>query len=154
MSASSLSLLGMGSNQALRVIVQDLTKPGVSVGDLAISKPVVETGNEMSVRVGVAGSAYERGDFPYFGAVTVNYKRLDLQDTFGPLGLAFDIPFPCVTSQIIDQLAEALGIVFEEDDYVQELIETNADEITYVLKASVKSPRWMGQVNVQLYRTG
>lgn len=154
MTASSLSLLGMPSDQALRVMVQDLTKPGVSVGDLAIDKPHVETGNEMSVRVGVAGSAYERADFPYFGAVTVNYKRLDLNDVFGPLHLEFDLVFPAVTSDIVAQLSQAVGIDFGEDDYKQELIETNEQQIFYQLKASLNSPRWMGEVTVKLYRAG
>lgn len=153
MSTGSLSLLGMTSQQALRVIVQDLTNPGVSVGDLAIGKPTVEAGNEMSVRVGVAGSAYERGDFPYFGAVTVTYQRLDLSDTFGPLNLEFDFEFPLITSMIAAKMSEALGIQFDEDDFVEELIESDASETMYVLKAAPNSTRWMGQVNVRLYRT-
>lgn len=154
MAVSSLVLLGQPSQTALRTIVQELTIPEVDVVDLAISRPTIESGNQMAVRVGVAGDAYEGGEFPYFGAVTVTYQRLDYQDTFGPLGLAFNVSFPTTTLYLIQLLGEALAIEFSEDDYVEELIElaSNLTDRAYALKAGVNSPRWMGQTTIQLHR--
>lgn len=154
MAVSSLVLLGQPSQTALRTIVQELTIPEVNVNHLAIARPSVETGNQMSVRVGVDGAAYESGEFPYFGAVTVTYQRLDYEATFGPLALAFNVVFPTTTSRLIQFLEDALAIEFSEDDYVEELIvlQTPLTDRTYVLKAGVNSPRWIGQTTIQLHR--
>lgn len=153
--STALSLLAMPSSLALRVMVQESLKPGVDVGDLVIARPVVEAGNEMSTRIAVAGSAYERADFPYFGAATFTYQRLDLQDSLGFLNLALEVSFPLITSHVAAMLSEALGIVFEEEDYIEELIELESgNSRPYVFKAAPGSPRWMGQVTIHLSRSG
>ncbi len=152
--SNALELLALPSTQALRVMVQESLKPGVDVSDLVISRPAVEVGNEMSTRISVSGSAYERPDFPYFGAATFTYKRLDLQDSLGFLNLGFEVTFPLITSQVAAKMSEALGIVFEEADYIEELIELESgDSRPYTFKAAPGSPRWMGQVVIQLYRS-
>ncbi len=154
MAISTLTLLGQPNQTAVRAIVQDLTIPTVDINDLAIATPVVESGDEMSVRVGVAGDAYAERQFPYFGAVTVTYHRLSFQDTLGPLNIELMVQFPTTTSYLIQLLSEALAIHFSENDYVEELIELapNLSQRSYVLKAGVRSPRWIGQTTIQLHR--
>lgn len=154
MAILTLTLLAQPNPTAVRAIVQDLTIPEVSVDDLSIATPMVESGDEMSVRVGVAGEAYANSQFPYFGAVTVTYHRLSMQDTFGPLNLELMVQFPTTTSYLIQLLGEALAIHFSEDDYVEELIELSSDlsQRSYVLRAGAQSPRWIGQTTIQLHR--
>ena len=151
--SETLALLSLTNTAALQQLVQDALIEGVSVDDLLIAVPVAGTGLEMTAKVYVDGDAYEKPDWPYFGNVDFSYTRLDLQNTFGTLGLWFKINVPFHTNQIAALLTQALDIHFDSDDFFHEIINNDVDtQFNFAFKAGVTSRRWKGQVNVQIRR--
>lgn len=149
--SGTLSLLSMPHVQAMRVMVQDQLKPGVSVSDLVIETPQQTSGLQMQSKVYIAASAYENPNWPYFGDVDFCYTALDMGDTFAGIPLAFVMPREFTSQQLAQKLGQALGMVFEEADVLVETIVQVERKMVYTLKASPRSPRWQGSVDIDIY---
>lgn len=148
---SSLSLLAMPHDQAVRTMVQDKLIPGISVDNLVIETPVSVSGLQMASKLYISAIAHEDPSWPYFGDATFNYTALDMGDTFAGIPLAFAMPTTFTSAQLAARLGEALGIVFSPNDVVMETVTPTEMESEYELRASLSSPRWKGSVVIKIY---
>lgn len=149
--SSSLSLLAMPHSQAARVMVQEKLVPGVSVADLVIDTPKLQSGFQMGSKVYIAASAYNNPNWPYYGDVTFGYTALDMGDTFAGIPLAFIMPIQFTSHELAGKLADALQLQFDISDIVTETVVQTTRESTYVLRANPGSARWQGSVSIKIY---
>ena len=117
-----LTLLSIPHEQAVKALVQENLKPGVSVADLVIDNPAPGTGLEMISRIYIAASAYNNPQWPYYGEADFTYHALDMADTFGDLGLVFQMPIVFTSMELALRLGAALGLHFEQADIFQETV--------------------------------
>lgn len=149
--SNTLTLLSIPHETAVRTLVQDALIPGVSVGDLVIDAPTAGVGLEQISRIYIAASAYTNPDWPYFGEVDFTYHALDLNETFGELGMEFLLPINCSSMDIAREIGEVLDIHFDPTDIHQEAITLTQMRTVYRLRAAPRSTRWRGWVDVLLH---
>lgn len=151
MSTNCLALLALSPTNALKQVVQDVMVSGHSVNDLALSSPKATQGLSMTMNVVPSPANSANADWIYYGQVPVTYTRLDLADTFSGISLAFKVPLPCTTADVVSKLSQAFGILFDPTDFVQESVNVPPAQ-PYVLRAASTSTRWSGQISVTLYK--
>lgn len=151
--AETLALLALPNSDALQQMVQESLVPGVSVSDLVISSPVPGEDLDMVSRIFVSGDAYEQEGWPYYGNADFTYTRLDLADLCRDINLRFKMPVPFNTFELAQRLGLALQIHFDPEDVFLEIVDQNEYNFHHVLRAGPASKRWVGQVNVHIYRT-
>lgn len=79
---------------------------------------------------------------PYEGVSELVYNRYDLTSTFDVI--LSNISTPTTTQSLLDQISEATGIVFTDEDFSNERI----DDSEYWLTPLPGSKRWVGAVKV------
>lgn len=151
MATDCLALLALPPQDALKQVVQDVLVSGKSVEDLALTSPKAGQGLSMTVNAIPAPDRSQDPDWVYYGSVPVQYNRLDLADTFSGLQLAFKVPLPCTTADVVAKLAAAFNMQFEAADFVQETVNTPPAQ-PYSLRAAPTSTRWSGMVSIVLYK--
>lgn len=151
MSTNCLALLALSPTDALKQVVQDVMVSGHSVNDLALGSPSATQGLSMTMTVIPSPANTASATWIYYGQVPVTYTRLDLADTFSGLGLAFKVPLPCTTADVVAKLSQALGILFDPTDFVQETVNVPPAQ-PYTLRAAPTSTRWSGQISMTLYK--
>lgn len=149
--ADVLTLLSMPHSNAVKLLVQDSLKPGVSVADLVIDSPAPGAGLEMISNVYIAAGAYSVPEWPYFGETTFTYHALDLADTFSGIPLAFQMPATFNTWDLAQRLSQAFNIHFDPTDIHNESITLTEQVSVVVLKAGSGSSRWRGSVNITIH---
>jgi len=151
--SNSLALLALPHDEAVRTIIQEALKPGVSVDDLQAGQYQVLPDGRVRQPVYIDSDAYSDPQWPYRGSVEMTIKRVDLQDALGHLGLKFRVAtggFP--TSHIVGRIGSALELYFDPIDFVEDIHRFTTAGQMITIKAAGDSPRWKGQVDVFVYR--
>lgn len=147
----TLTLLNLPNADVQKQLVQEALIPGVSVDDLALGRHTAQ-GQDMLVRVYVPATTAQREDWPYQGEVDFRYHRMDLADFFTGINLEFVMPFPTTASAVAAKLASIFNVRFDLDDHVDEAIDPPNNIVDYNFRAAAESQRWIGRVNVRLFR--
>lgn len=135
----SVALLIMANNHHNLHLREEYARVGVPV---AITEDITEV---------VIESFDSKNDFiptPYTGSFTYRYRRLSVAEVFGELRL--NLTPPLTVKGILDNISRLTGVVLEEDDFENALIETD----TFELVAQPTSLRWVGQTTVVLNKPG
>lgn len=149
--SSTLTLLNLPHIVAVKTLVQEQLKPGVSVSDLVIDVPVAKDGLEMESRIFIAASAYALPGWPYFGEAPFTYHALDMGDVFADIPLTFQMPTTFTSMDLARRLGEALQLHFDTEDIFQEPVTLVANETYFELRAGLTSPRWKGSVVIKIF---
>lgn len=150
---SSLALLAQPHDVAVRTIISEALKEGLSIDDLLVGQYEVRSDGMVNQPVYIDSDAYDDPDWPYRGSVEMVHQRVDLQAALGHLGLKFRLPDEQFeTSFVVGKIKSILQLHFDSTDYIHEShLVTTAFE-TVVLQATADSPRWKGQVDILVYR--
>lgn len=148
----SLALLAVPHTVAARTIVQQALLPGVDLDDLVIGVSEVRPDGDGDLPVYIDSDAYNDPEFTYRGSVTMRYKRLDLAETLGHLGLRVYVGPTYRSLTVIQRLAAVLQLQFDSADYINEEFPLTVSGRMVMLKAAPDSPRWKGEVPVFVYR--
>lgn len=147
---SSLSLLSMKHEQAMRLMLQEQLKLGLSVDYLTTANPVSLPDGRMRVGVYLTEQAYQDPSWPFRGEAQFTYRRMDFADFFRGINLQLIVPAQCSTLMVVNQLERIFHIDIDDNDYVNEYIDRGEETIDYVLKATPTSQRWRGRVTIRL----
>lgn len=145
-----LTLLAQPHSQALRLMIQDALKPGLSIDTLMVGTAGFGAGTDAHVGVYLNEAAYNDPTWPYRGQVDFHYNRLALSDFFQDIDLAFRKSGTFYLSEIVSQLCEIFNVVIEPADYINTLITVDRFAQNVQLKAMPTSPRWTGVVNIRI----
>lgn len=149
----SLALLAQPHAVAVRTIIQEALKPGISIDDLEAGQYQVLPDGRTAQPVYIDSDAYNDPQWPYRGSVEMTIKRVDLQDALGHLGLSFRLPDEHYSASfVVAKIASILQLYFEPTDYIQETLVLTGASAHVTLKAAEDSPRWKGQVDIFVYR--
>ncbi|MNZ88178.1 hypothetical protein D3C78_1070620 [compost metagenome] len=74
---------------------------------------------------------------------------MDLGTFFEGVKINLTLDLPTTTSALVDILAAEYGYVFDSDDFYEEII-TVANAHGYLLRATPRSKRWVGEMMVNL----
>ena len=146
--STSLTLLSIPHEAAIRSIVQDALLPGVSVSDLVIVNPRPTEGAGRVTDVFIAASAFSDPNWPYFGEATFQYRSQDLAEVFGHLDLTFQRTGSFTAQDLADEISQYTGVLLTEQDIHQQTHQITAMTTPFVIRASAASPRWHGVLPV------
>lgn len=121
---------------------------GVSVGNLTTANPVALLNGKMKIGVYLAPHAYKDPTWLYRGQSEFTYNRMDFTDFFQGINLIVAIPAVTRTRALVNKLERIFDIDIDDDDYIDEDIAHNGQQILYTLRASPTSQRWRGRVGV------
>lgn len=85
---------------------------------------------------------------PYDGTFQLEYNRYDLTEVFGRI--LIEASLPTTVDNLIRTLSQKTGIVFDKDDFSNEVVDT----ASYTLIANPGSKRWVGDVEIQIDEDG
>lgn len=120
---------------------------------IAILDPTVITGRETKVTLRVRKSFDPFAPVPFQGDVEFKYNRLDLTTFFTGTKVEINMDLPTTTSRFVEIMTQEYGYVFDDDDFYEEVI-TAENAHGYILKATPRSLRWIGQWKVNLLSRG
>lgn len=150
--SDSLALLALPVREANRQIVGGLLKPGYSLEYLDIGEYLVRDNGEVNLPIFSSQTALQDPTWIFRGEATVTYKRLDLQQALGHLGLNFRVGPTYTTDELVSRVGQALDIHFEPNEFIRETKSLTQLWDRYLLRAAADSPRWQGEVSVLVYR--
>lgn len=150
---NSLPLLQQSHDTAVRTIIQEALKPGITLDDLLVGQYEIGPDGKVIQPVYIDSDAYNNPDWPYRGSVEMSINRLDLHQALGHLGLRFRLSTDQYkASAIVNRLQAILQLHFDPSDYIEETLTVSTASATVTLRASEDSPRWKGQVDIFVYR--
>lgn len=106
-------------------------------------------GRQTQVKLKVRKSFDPFAPVPFTGESIFIYNRLDLGTFFESVKINLTLDLPTTTSQLVEIMAAEYGYVFDDDDFYEEVI-TVSNAHGYVLRATPRSLRWVGQLTVNL----
>lgn len=145
-----LTLLAMPHSQALRLMIQDALKPGLSIDSLLVGNAGFGAGTDAHVGVFLSEAAYQDPTWPYRGQVDFHYRRLSFADFFQGIDLAFRRTGTFYMSELVTTLCSIFNIVIEPTDYINNKIVVDRFAQNVTLTALPVSPRWIGSVNIRI----
>lgn len=148
---TSLDLLALTHAAAVPLIVRDALLSEDTADHLLIGTSVVHTDGSTEIPVYIDPEAYNDPNWHFQGEVSLAYQRLDLDDTFGSLGLRFQVAPTYTTEEIAAKLSSVFGVVFEPADYVHQTLTLSTPSEVLTFKALPDSPRWKGQVAIRVH---
>ncbi len=154
--SQSLPLLGLPVAEAHQRMVAEALHDGVDVNLLQIGHPYVRGDGRVGLLVSVADEAFNDPNMKWYGSVDFSLRRMPLEEFFQGIELKIKLPATAegglnvTTDDVVDKLSEIFKIRFDPVDYFSDAI-VSAGSADYMLRATVVSPRWTGQVLVQIY---
>lgn len=143
----------MPHSEAVRSIVEEALKPGVSAEDLIAGQYEVRGDGRINQPIYIDMDAYNNPDWPYRGSVEMIISRVDLQAALGHLGLTYRTPTPEYSAaDIVAYIAPLLQLHFDPTDYINASQVLAGPPEAFTLRAAPDSPRWRGQVDVIVHR--
>jgi len=127
-----------------------------NVNLLQIGDPFTRGDGRVGLLVSVADEAYDDPDMKWYGTVDFSVRKMPLEEFFAGITLKIKLPATPAgglntnTDDVVDKLSEIFGIRFDPVDYFSDAI-VSAGSADYMLRTTVVSPRWSGQVMVQIY---
>lgn len=107
------------------------------------------SGVDTQIRLKANRSTRGQNLLPPFVERTFRYQRLDLTEYFGSQPIVIsNVRAPVSTDSLVRKLTQQTGITFTVDDFLNEIIMTDAELNDYTLLANPKSLRWVGQVRI------
>lgn len=104
-------------------------------------------GTQTSIKLSTQRSGAVGNLLPSFSERTFSYDRLDLTTYFGSAPVVIAGVKPPVSTYALTQVLSAqTGIKFSPNDFINEIIETDAQLANYELEAHPRSLRWVGSV--------
>jgi hypothetical protein len=149
---NSLTLLAQPHSMAVSAMIQEALKSGVNAMYLSSGQSVIRPDGDADLPVFIRGDAYNDPTWPYRGSVNLRYKRIDLGQAFGSLGLRFFVGAYYTAENVVAQLAAILNVQFDPTDYIHETIPLTTSGRIVTLRATTDSPRWKGNVDIFVYR--
>ena len=135
--AALLEIAGARNNVTLR---EDI---------IQIADVTALTGRQTQVTLKVRKSFDPFAPVPFSGESIFTYNRLDLGTFFEGVKINLTLDLPTTTAQLVDILTAEYGYVFDSDDFYEEII-TVSNAHGYVLRATPRSKRWIGELTVNL----
>lgn len=149
--ADTLTLLTMTHQDAVKVMIQEALKPGISANALETGFTGYGTDTTAQVSVHLKESTYHDPAWNYRGQVAFQYQRLDLTDFFQNIPLEFRRSGQFHMSSIVAAINQIFSILIEPGDYVNSsIIMTSGVNQTVSLQALPTSKRWKGNVQILL----
>lgn len=108
-----------------------------------------EGGTRTAIRLAAHRSARAGNLLPPSFERTFHYERIDLMAYFGTTPIEIpNLRAPVSTHTLIERLSTQTGVVFDRNDFVNEIITSDAELADYTLLANPRSLRWVGQVRL------
>lgn len=148
----TLALLSLPDDQAQKQIVKSVVKPTVNVDELTLGAPQASQGTDLVIPVSPDGGVMVIGDTFYTGDVSVRFHRVNLGALFTGISPAFRLPMPTTTAAVAALIRQALNVRMDTHDFVEEAIDTNERSLVYRFKAAATSQRWVGFVDIRLFK--
>ncbi len=145
---NTLILLSQRHSTALRSMVQESLKPGVSVSSLNMANPVALPDGQMRIGVYLTPEAYHDPNWLYRGQSEFTYRRMSFQEFFQGIPLVLVTVPQIRTRNLVNMLERIFHIHIADDDFFDEAIDHNGTPLTYRLRATPSSQRWYGYVDV------
>lgn len=145
----TIGLLQLTPTKALLEIAGARNNVTLREDIIQITDVTALVGRQTQVTLKVRKSFDPFAPVPFEGQSTFIYNRLDLGTFFQGVKINLTLDLPTITSHLVDILAAEYGYVFDSDDFYEELI-TVSNAHGYVLRATPRSLRWVGQLTVNL----
>lgn len=150
--SDSLALLALSPREAEKELVKELIKPGVDINSLTVGQYLVKVDGDVILPVYSSDEAYTDPEWYFRGGADLTYKRLDLRESFGHLGLSFRVGERYTTDELLTQLGSILQIHFAPGEFFRDTMTLTQHWDRYRLRAAPDSPRWKGEVSILVYR--
>lgn len=137
--------LGLSPWEALIQMVNDVYRKSLNPHTTELTRLIKGAGNQVTVELSTHRSTSDHNLTPPISRDAFNYWRLDLGVYFSNLTLD-NVTVPCSTSDLVAQLSQQTGIVFDDRDFIYHDIHPTP----VVLEAGPDSLRWVGSVPVTL----
>lgn len=145
----TIGLLNLTPRAALLELINSRNDVQLQDDYIALLEPTVVSGRETSVTLKVRKSFDPFAPVPFRGEATFVYNRLDLATFFDGVQINITMDLPTTTSVFLDILTAEYGYLFDSDDFYEEII-TVANAHGYMLRATPRSLRWIGEFKVNL----
>lgn len=145
----TIGLLQLTPTKALLEIAGARNNVTLREDIIQIADVTALVGRQTQVTLKVRKSFDPFAPVPFEGSSIFIYNRLDLGTFFEGVKINLTLDLPATTSHLIDILSAEYGYVFDSDDFYEEVI-TVANAHGYVLRATPRSLRWVGELTVNL----
>lgn len=147
----TIGLLHLPPRAALLELINSRNDIELQDDYITISPPVIVSGRQTKVTLQVRKSFDPFAPVPFRGEADFTYNRLDLTTFFGGAKIDINMPLPTTTSAFMDIMTAEYGYQFDSDDFYEDII-TADNAHGYILRATPRSLRWVGEFKVNLLR--